>query len=387
MSALLQSEDRFRRAFLLLLVISISAAFLAMIRSFLLTILVAAIFTGLFYPLYLRLLALVGGRRPAAAALTVLLGLVLVVGPLATVVGLVTNEALRVSEAVRPWVREFVEQPSALQHILERLPFYDRIQPYNAQILERGGELVGNFGRFFVSSLSNTTRVTVAFLFDFFIFLYTMFFLLMDGPDMLRAIMRLLPLSDGEKAQMLDKFVSVSRATLRGTLVIGVIQGSLAGLAFWVVGIQGALFWATIMIVLSVLPLVGGALVWVPAAIFLAVAGYWGQAIGLALFCALVVGSVDNVLRPRLVGRDTKMHDLLILFSTLGGIIGFGPIGFIVGPVLAALFLTSWEIFGVAYRDVLRNGTPPVALPEGGAVLADVEVPEVEMPRRQVSDA
>jgi predicted PurR-regulated permease PerM len=379
MADTLHSEDRFRRVFLVMLVLSISAAFLWMVQSFLLTILLAAIFSGLLHPAYRWLLGRLGGRAPLAAALTVLFGLLVIGVPLLTVLGLVTNEAINISEAVTPRVKELVSQPSELQHLLERLPFYDRIAPYRAEIIQRAGELVGNLGRFLVTSLSNTTRGTVSFLFDFFIMLYAMFFLLMDGPELLRTMLRFLPLRDEEKEQMLDKFVSVTRATLRGTLVIGAIQGLLSGIAFWMVGINGALFWGTVMIVLSVLPVVGGALVWVPAAIFLAVTGNWMKAIGLTLFCALIVGSIDNVLRPRLVGRDTKMHDLMILFSTLGGIIAFGPIGFIVGPILAALFLTSWEIFAVAFRDVLP-GSSPIVLPDGTPHVADTEGPVVETP-------
>lgn len=137
----------------------------------------------------------------------------------------------------------------------------------------------------------------------------------------------------------------------------------MAGLAFWMVGIDGAIFWTTLMIVLSIIPGIGGALVWVPAVSLLVAQGAAWQGIGLALFCGLVVGSVDNGLRPWLIGRDTKMHDLLILFSTLGGLLLFGATGFIVGPILAALFITVWEMFGTAFRDVLpARRSPPSAL-------------------------
>ncbi len=375
MSDTLPSEDRFRRAFLLLLVTSISAAFITMIRSFLLTILVAAIFTALLYPIHLRLVSALKGRRPLAAAITLLIGLVLIVGPLLAVAGLVTNEALRVSDNVTPRVKELIEQPGELEGLLSRLPSYERIRPYRNQILQRAGELVGNSGQYLVTQLSDTTRGTVSFVFHFFLLLYTMFFLFLDGASMLKRMMSVLPLHDGEKELMLDKFVSVSRATIRGTLVIGIIQGLLSGFAFVMVGIDGAMFWGTMMAVLSVLPVVGGALIWVPAAIILAGAGEWTRALLLVAFCSLVVGSVDNLLRPRLVGRDTKMHDLLILFSTLGGLIVFGPIGFIVGPVLAALFLTSWEIFAFAYRDVLP-ATNPLVLADGSPSSTPGAVPE-----------
>ena len=152
---------------------------------------------------------------------------------------------------------------------------------------------------------------------------------------------------------MLEKFTSVTRATLKGTAVIGILQGIVAGLAFAVVGIPSAVFWGTIMTILSVIPGIGSALVWGPAAVILAASGHYAKAIGLALFCGLVVGSLDNFLRPRLVGKDTQMHELLILFGTLGGIFMFGAVGIIIGPIVAALFVTVWEIYGVAFKEVL----------------------------------
>jgi predicted PurR-regulated permease PerM len=173
----------------------------------------------------------------------------------------------------------------------------------------------------------------------------------MDGPAMRDAALGHLPFSEDEKRQMKERFMSVTRAAVRGTLVIGIVQGTLAGLAFWVAGIPNTIFWTAVMVVLSILPVIGSAIVWNPACIILIATGQVWTGILLGIFCAVVVGSVDNILRPRLVGRDTRMHDLMILFSTLGGLIAFGPVGFIVGPVLAGLFITSWEIFAMAYED------------------------------------
>jgi predicted PurR-regulated permease PerM len=155
---------------------------------------------------------------------------------------------------------------------------------------------------------------------------------------------------------VLQRFTSVTRATIKGTLVIGMIQGALAGLGFWVAGIDGAAFWGTVMVVLSIVPGIGAALVWVPAVIYLFVTGQTLAGVLLTAWCAAVVGTVDNVLRPALVGKDAKMPDLLILVGTLGGLFLFGPIGFIVGPIVCGLFLTVWDIYGTTFRDVL----PPV---------------------------
>jgi predicted PurR-regulated permease PerM len=194
-----------------------------------------------------------------------------------------------------------------------------------------------------------------------------MFFFLMDGKYLLEKILYYLPLEDDEEQRMLAKFTEVTRATLKGTAVIGMLQGGLAGLAFVVVGIQAAAFWGTIMAVLSIIPGIGSALVWLPASIILIAGGHYAKGAGLAIFCGVIVGSVDNFVRPRLVGKDTEMHDLLILFGTLGGILMFGIVGIILGPIIAALFTTIWEIYGEAFREYLPQVRPatPVDTQQG----------------------
>lgn len=185
--------------------------------------------------------------------------------------------------------------------------------------------------------------------------LYTMFFFLKEGPALLRTVLKYLPVAETDTDRVLERFVSVTRATLKGTILIGAAQGVLAGTAFWAAGIDSAIFWGALMTVLSIVPGIGAALVWVPAAVILAAMGHVWHAIGLALFCAVVVGSIDNVLRPILVGRDTQMHELLVFFSTFGGLLLFGAMGFILGPILAALFVAVWEIFATTFRRELAE--------------------------------
>ncbi|MSO31056.1 MAG: AI-2E family transporter [Acidobacteria bacterium] len=349
------SEVRFRNAFLFLLVVTISVAFVAMIRSFLMTILLAAIFSGVAYPLYRRLLAMFRSRAALASIATILLLLGLVLAPLLAILGAVANEALRVTDTIGPRLQQLVDEPGELDTRLRALPGFDRLEPYRAQILTKAGELVGGASAFLFVAASATTRATAVAVFQFIVMLYTMFFFLIGGPDMLAHVLAYLPLTQADKQRMVGQFVSVTRATLKGTLLIGAAQGLLGGLAFWAVGIDGAIFWGAVMTVLSIIPGIGGALVWVPAAVILALTGHLWPGIGLALFCGLVVGSVDNVLRPVLVGRDTQMHELMIFFSTLGGLLLFGVMGFIVGPILAALFVTAWEMFGLAFRTALTE--------------------------------
>ena len=202
------------------------------------------------------------------------------------------------------------------------------------------------------------TRGTVGFFLQLFIMLYAMFFFLADGKSILHRILFYIPLAPEDEERLLEKFVSVARATLKGSLLIAVIQGLLAGLAFWAVGVPGWAFWGTVTIVAAIIPAVGGALVWVPMVLYLFLTGHAEPAVALFLWSAVVVSAVDNFLRPRLIGRDARMSDLLILLSTLGGLMLFGPVGFVVGPIVAALFVTVWHLYGEAFGEWLPGHLP-----------------------------
>ena len=225
--------------------------------------------------------------------------------------------------------------------------------PEREVILSKLGEIAGMIGGFLVSGLASATRGTVNFILQLCIMLYANYFFLRSGKDTLAKIMYMVPLESEQEDRLVARFVSVTRATLKGSLVIGIIQGTLAGLAFAMAGIEGAIFWGTIMAVLSIIPAVGAAIVWIPAVIYLFATGHVAAGVGLLVWCGVVVGSSDNILRPILVGKDTKMPDLLVLLSTLGGIAVYGALGVILGPIIAALFLTVWELYGEAFKDVL----------------------------------
>jgi predicted PurR-regulated permease PerM len=346
-------SKQLRRTVLIISVVVITVIFFMMIRGFLMAILMAGIFSALANPLYRRFERWYRGRRGLASLSTLIIIIFLIIIPLGGLLGIVAAQALKVGRSISPWIQQQLGDPSGLAGVLEKLPFYEQIEPYQQEILTRVGELVGSISQFLISGLSSATVVTVNFLLQLFIFLYTMYFFLMDGDKLLAKITYYLPLEEKDERRMLGKFTSVTRATLKGTAVIGILQGGLAGLAFAVVGIPSAVFWGTIMVVLSIIPGIGSGLVWAPAAIILAATGHVGKAIGLAVFCGLVVGSLDNILRPRLVGKDTQLPELLIFFGTLGGLVFFGVLGVIIGPIVAALFVTIWEIYGEAFKDVL----------------------------------
>lgn len=338
---------------LLFLIFLISALFIGMIRNFLMALLLAGIFSAMAQPVYKKIAQLLGGRQRAASLITIALFIIVILVPISGLVSVVTAQAIKVGQSVTPWVQRQIEQPAAFSEYLQRIPFYDEILPYHSQIISKAGELASRISVFLVNSLSAGAIGTVNFIFMFFVFLYVSYFFLIDGKLLLDRILLYLPLEDMNEQRLLDRFTSVTRATLKGTALIGVMQGTLAGVAFAVVGIEAAVFWGTVMTALSIIPALGSALVWVPAAIILAASGSYFKAVGLTLFCALIVGSLDNVLRPRLVGKDTQMHDLMIFFGTLGGIALFGLIGFIIGPIIAALFVTIWDIYGEVFKEYL----------------------------------
>ena len=349
------NKEAINKWVLLLLVFFISALFLSMIRQFLMAIFLAGIFSALSYPFYRRFEKWFKGRSSLASIATLFLIVCVVILPLGGLLGIVTAQAIKVGEAVTPWVAQQLAEPDAISDALKSLPFYDKIEPYRSLILTKAGQLVGYISGFLINRLQSVTLGTVNFIFMLFIMLYTMFFFFIDGQKLIDKILYYLPLKDHDERLILNKFTSVTRATLKGTAVIGILQGGLAGIAFAVVGIDSAVFWGTIMAVLSFIPGIGAALVWGPAVIILAATGHPAKAIGLGVFCAAVIGSIDNLLRPVLVGRDTQMHELMILFGTLGGIIMFGVVGVIIGPIIAALFVTVWDIYGMAFKDVLPD--------------------------------
>ncbi len=369
-------QERFQKAFLLLLVILISILFLTMIRRFLVAVMLAAVFSAMAGPLYRSLRRRFRDKAAPAAVVTVLIVLLLIVVPLTAFFGIVAAEAIEVTQAVSPWIQRQVSQPDELDRLLQSIPLLDRLQPYQEQITARVGELAGTLGTFIFNSVGHMTRGTVNFLLQLFIMLYAMFFFLIGGRQILERILYFMPLSPHQESRMVERFVSVTRATIKGTMVIGIVQGGLAGLAFWAVGIEAPAFWGTVMAVLSIIPGIGTGLVWVPAVIYLFAIGRTGAALGLFLWCAIVVGLADNFLRPWLVGRDTKMSDLLVLLSTLGGLFLFGAIGILIGPLVAALFVTVWDIYGEAFKEYLppvQSISVPVAVP---AALEPPSVPE-----------
>lgn len=357
-----REQERIRKIVLLVLVSAVSLLFLWMIRDFLLALLLAALLAGLLYPGYRKLLARMPGRKNLAAGIVVALLIVLVVGPLIGLGALASVQAVALAKVAGPLVRQGLSGGTLVHRLIERFPRLAFLAQYRDLLLSRVGELGNEAGRFVVGLFTTAASQTLSFFVLAFVLFYATFYFLVSGRATLRKILYYSPLPDEDEDRIVGRFLSVARATLKGTLVVGIVQGALGGLGFWVAGVSGAIFWGVCMTALSVVPSVGSALVWLPAVAYLFAMGRTLAAVLLLLWCSLGVGTIDNFLRPALVGKDTKMPDLLILLSTLGGIVLFGMVGFVVGPLVASMFVTVWEIYGEAFRDVLPE-PPPLSRP------------------------
>jgi predicted PurR-regulated permease PerM len=349
-----QSDIRFRKAFVVVVVVIISVLFLRMVAPFLKAMFLAVVLTGILYPLYIRLRARLR-RETLAAGTTVLLVFFAMILPLLFLGGIFTREAVRLSDVIRPWLEQTANGEGLASSPLPAwLPYAEQLAPYRTEIYTRLGDVISQTGTFFADSVSAITQGTFAFVLNLFLLLYALFFFLLAGPRMLR-VFDYTPLTQRDRDLIVDKGISITRATLKGTLVIGLLQGTLAGGAFAAVGIGAPVFWGAVMALASVVPVVGTALIWVPAVVYLLFQGEVGAGLGLLAWCAVAVSSVDNLVRPHLVGSDTRMPDVLILLSTLGGIAMFGVTGVVIGPVLAGMFLTSWHIFAATFRRELES--------------------------------
>ncbi|MBA3273715.1 MAG: AI-2E family transporter, partial [Chthoniobacterales bacterium] len=244
------SGPKFRTAFVLILVVAVSALFIAVAWPFLKPLLVGAMFAGLSRPLYRWLTRVLGGRKSLAAALTLLVVFLLIAGPISAFLGLVVRQALGISEHAIPWVQQQFGGASAFNAhdwLVQRFPALAEYVPEQTQIMESLGNAAKSVGGVLVAGASRFTAGTATFLLNLFVMLYAMFFFLRDGRKIIEKIFYYAPLSHSDEMRVLDRLTSVTRATIKGTLMIGAIQGALAGLGFWAAGIEGAAFWSTIM--------------------------------------------------------------------------------------------------------------------------------------------
>lgn len=340
-------EDRF----FLALVAGVTIALLLLLEPFFGAIIWAIIAALLFGPANSRLIREMGGRRNTATSITLLMIVLLVVAPAILLGSLMLREVTAIYQRLeaghfdpRQMVLDLHSRlPSSLVELLDRLGLSD----FGAMQERLAGTVTSGMSTLAGRALDISQSV-FGFLIALGVMLYLSFFLLRDGNKIAGRLESAIPLQPELRRSLLDKIATVIRATIKGSLVVAVVQGLIGGVVFWALGINAAVLWGTAMGFLSLLPAVGTGLVWVPVAIYLLVTGAVWKGVVL-IFCGVfVIGLVDNLLRPILVGRDTRMPDYMVLISTLGGLQLFGFNGIVVGPVIAALFMAVWEVFAQA---------------------------------------
>ncbi|MFB0898056.1 MAG: AI-2E family transporter [Polaromonas sp.] len=341
----------FENKFFVLLLLVVSLGFLWVLSPFYGAVFWGAVFAIVFAPLHARLLRAMPTRRTLTAALALLFILLLVIFPLALLSALLVQAAGLVFQRLQTGELNFslyFQQiydalPSWVSGLLTRFGLTDMglVQERITLSLKQGSQ-------FFATQALSIGQNTFDFLMSFFILLYLLFFFLRDGSALGRRMMDTLPLEGDIKRDLSGKFITVIRATVKGNIVVAMVQGALGGLIFWILDIHAPVLWGTLMAFLSLLPAIGAAIVWLPVAIYFLATGAVLNGFLLAAFGVLVIGLVDNVLRPLLVGKDTKLPDYVVLMSTIGGMALFGLNGFVIGPVIAAMFIAAWDLFSVS---------------------------------------
>jgi len=312
-----------------------------------------ALFWGLtlaivFAPLHDVVLAHLGGRRNMAALAMIFGLLVGVILPMLLIIAVVVQEASALVAAISSGA---VDLQGIAQQALAELPLW-------AQRLVQGlipKDLLGLQHSLVVSvSLWLGANVPLVFsigqstaglVMGLGVTLYLVFFLFRDGESLTKHFTTAIPMPPEVRADLLSTFTTVVRATVQGDIMVALLQGALGGFGFWVLGVHAVLLWTVPMSLLALLPVFGAALVWAPVAVYFMATGHVVEGLGLLIYGTLVISLVDNLVRPYLVGKATRLPDFVVLLSTIGGIASFGVQGFITGPVVAAMFIAVWRTF------------------------------------------
>ena len=342
------NEKTLQNKSLVILLFVVTAAFIWILLPFYGAVFWAVILGIVFAPLQRRLQLKFGWQRNVTSLCTLSVCLVIAILPVIIISALLVQEGAVFYKSVESgeldiaaYVAQFKHSlPTYFQHLLDRFGMgeLNGLREKLVKSAMTGGQVLA-------SQAFSFGQGTFEFVVSFFIMLYLLFFFLRDGPELARKVRAAVPLQEHQKRRLQLKFNRVVRATVKGNLLVAVTQGALGGLIFWFLDIPSALLWAVLMALLLLLPAVGAGIVWGPVAAYFLLTGAIWQGVVLGLFGVFVIGLVDNVLRPILVGKDTKMPDYMILISTLGGMAVFGLNGFVIGPLIAALFMSSWAIF------------------------------------------
>ncbi|MDD5084370.1 MAG: AI-2E family transporter [Candidatus Moranbacteria bacterium] len=326
------------------------------LQPFLTAILAAAILAALFQGWYQSILKRIGNHRHAAAALSILVIAAIIIVPLATIFGVAINEAnVAYDRIIAGETSTGQISFTALLEKIQSLPYVSFLLGGQSFDMAHLANSLKGFSQDILGFVKALYQGVAEFIFWLIVMFFSLFYFLIDGKRLVQYGMSVMPLRNEHEKILIDKFVSMSRATLRGTLIVSIVQGFLGGVMFAIAGVPSPVIWGLIMAVMSVIPLVGVGVVWLPAGIILLFMGQVWQGIFVLALGASIISTVDNVLGPKLVGRDTQMHPLLIFFATLGGLSFFGVPGFIIGPIIASLALALLDIYALEFKTQLKQ--------------------------------
>jgi predicted PurR-regulated permease PerM len=327
----------------------VTLLFLYLLMPFFFPLFWAAVIAGIFQPLHRRINRRL--NRPNLSTVVVFLVIALILLLPAAVVGtLVFNESVQLYATLSPDTNYLNKNFDHMVGSITNHPYAHLFHVNKALLLAKTAEIARSVTNYIFVHLTALTQNTLGFLVKFAIMLYTLFFFIRDGDKFPGMAMRILPLGKGREKLLYDRFFVTARSTLKVTLIIGGIQGLLGGIVFFITGIEGALIWGLLMIIMAVVPVVGCSIIWGPAGILMLLTGHIWEGILILAFGVLVISTIDNLLRPILIGKDVEMHPLLIFLSTLGGIVLFGFSGFVIGPIIASMMLAIWEMYDEFFR-------------------------------------
>jgi predicted PurR-regulated permease PerM len=320
-----------------------------LLKVFFFAIFWAVLIAGIFSPLNKSLVKKLKSKN-LCAGLTLLAVLVCLILPLGLLVSLLINESMEIYQAVDSNESKLLDNITWLINYLNNHPLFARLDINHEFFTGKSAEILKAVSEFIFKNLSQLTQNTILLVIQFAVMLYSLFYFLRDGDTFINAITHYLPMNKYHMDTFIHHFLTTAKATLKFTFIIGGIQGLLGGLIFYLTGIERALIWGVLMVGLAIIPAVGCSIIWVPAGIIMLFQGHIWQGVVILVFGAVVISSVDNLLRPILLGRDIQMHSLLLFLSILGGLAIFGFSGFVLGPVIASLFLASWRLFLELYK-------------------------------------
>jgi predicted PurR-regulated permease PerM len=344
-----KQQIKFEKIFFLMLLAFITVFLAYILKPFFFALFWAVLIASIFAPLYKYFNRKIKNHN-LCASITLAVVLLCLILPVGLIIDLLIVELIDIYQSLNSSNSNWQKILSDMLQSFNNTPIFAHFNVDQAFLISKSQEVLKALTGYVFNHISEFTQNTILILVNCAVMIYSLFYFLRDGEGLINTLTKNIPVDKKHIDHFIDQFFNTAKASLKFTFIIGGIQGLLGGLIFYITGIERALVWGVLMFGLSVVPAVGSAIIWLPAGIIMLFLGHIWQGVTILIFCSLVISSVDNLLRPVLMGRDTQMHALLIFLSTLGGIAAFGFSGFILGPVIASLFLASWKLFPEIYQ-------------------------------------